>query len=408
MAHDDDRPRFFSYLNLFTFFMLLLVLGGSLPLLFVGWEGVGLCSYLLIGFWYKRDSAAAAGPQGLRGEPHRRRRPHPGDDLHLPRLRQPRPRGHRRQRGGPGAGGALAVGPGDDRLPPAVPGGHRQERADPAARLAAGRDGGPDAGLRPHPRGHDGDRGRLHGGAPRPALPPVRDGDAGGGGDGSGRPRSWRGRSRSSRPTSSACWPTRRSASSASCSSPRAWAPSGWRSSTSTPTPSSRRSSSSAPAPSSTRCPASRTCGRWAGLRKKIPWTFGTFLVGTLAIAGIPPLAGFFSKDEILLGALGSGHTVLFGIALFTALLTAAYMARLLFLTFFGEFRGGHEAEHHVHESPWSMLVPLVLLAIGSAAGRLRRGSRTSCSRSCACPRRPPTTWPGSRSWRRSPASSAS
>ena len=61
MAHDDDRPRFFSYLNLFTFFMLLLVLGGSLPLLFVGWEGVGLCSYLLIGFWYKRDSAAAAG-----------------------------------------------------------------------------------------------------------------------------------------------------------------------------------------------------------------------------------------------------------------------------------------------------------------------------------------------------------
>ncbi len=61
MAHDDDRPRFFSYLNLFTFFMLLLVLGGSLPLLFVGWEGVGLCSYLLIGFWYKRDSASAAG-----------------------------------------------------------------------------------------------------------------------------------------------------------------------------------------------------------------------------------------------------------------------------------------------------------------------------------------------------------
>jgi NADH-quinone oxidoreductase subunit L len=106
---------------------------------------------------------------------------------------------------------------------------------------------------------------------------------------------------------------------------------------------------------------------RMGGLRKRIPWTFGTFLVGTLAIAGIPPLAGFFSKDEILLGALVSGHTVLFGVALFTALLTAAYMARLLFLTFFGEFRGGHEAEHHVHESPWSMLGPLVLLAIGSA-----------------------------------------
>jgi NADH-quinone oxidoreductase subunit L len=103
------------------------------------------------------------------------------------------------------------------------------------------------------------------------------------------------------------------------------------------------------------------------GLRKKIPWTFWTFLVGTLAIAGIPPLAGFFSKDEILLGALGSGHTVLFGVALLTALLTAAYMGRLLFLTFFGRFRGSHEQEHHVHESPWSMLLPLVLLAVGSA-----------------------------------------
>jgi NADH-quinone oxidoreductase subunit L len=61
MAHDEDKVRFFSYLNLFTFFMLLLVMGGSLPLLFVGWEGVGLCSYLLIGFWYRKDSASAAG-----------------------------------------------------------------------------------------------------------------------------------------------------------------------------------------------------------------------------------------------------------------------------------------------------------------------------------------------------------
>jgi NADH-quinone oxidoreductase subunit L len=61
MAHDEERVRYFSYLNLFTFFMLLLVLGGSLPLLFVGWEGVGLCSYLLIGFWFKRKSATDAG-----------------------------------------------------------------------------------------------------------------------------------------------------------------------------------------------------------------------------------------------------------------------------------------------------------------------------------------------------------
>jgi NADH-quinone oxidoreductase subunit L len=105
---------------------------------------------------------------------------------------------------------------------------------------------------------------------------------------------------------------------------------------------------------------------KMGGLRKRIPWTFWTFVAGTAAISGIPFFAGFYSKDAILLAALGTGHTVLFGIALFTALLTAAYMARLLFLTFFGPFRGGHEAEHHLHESPWSMLGPLVVLAAGS------------------------------------------
>ena len=105
---------------------------------------------------------------------------------------------------------------------------------------------------------------------------------------------------------------------------------------------------------------------KMGGLRKKIPVTFWTFLVGTLAISGIPLFAGFYSKDEILAAAYGTGHRVLFSLALFTAFLTAAYMARLLFLTFFGSFRGGLDAEHHVHESPWSMLVPLVILAGGS------------------------------------------
>jgi NADH-quinone oxidoreductase subunit L len=108
---------------------------------------------------------------------------------------------------------------------------------------------------------------------------------------------------------------------------------------------------------------------RMGGLWKKIPWTFWTFLAGVLAIAGIPLFAGFFSKDEILLAALG--HPVLFAIGLFTALLTAFYMARLVFLTFFGSFRGGEEAEHHLHESPWVMIVPLILLGIGSTLGGL-------------------------------------
>jgi NADH-quinone oxidoreductase subunit L len=105
---------------------------------------------------------------------------------------------------------------------------------------------------------------------------------------------------------------------------------------------------------------------RMGGLRKFIPWTFWTFLVGTLAIAGIFPLAGFFSKDAILAGALGKYGNVLFAVGLLTALLTAFYMGRLLFMTFFGRYWG---SEPHVHESPWSMLGPLVILAVGSAVG---------------------------------------
>src|SRR2546428_31003 len=110
---------------------------------------------------------------------------------------------------------------------------------------------------------------------------------------------------------------------------------------------------------------------KMGGLWRRIPWTFGTFVVGTLAIAGIPPLAGFFSKDAILGSALAEGHNLLFVVGLLTAGLTAFYMARLLFLTFFGTFRGGPEAEHHLHESPWVMLAPLVILAIGSGGARL-------------------------------------
>ena len=78
------------------------------------------------------------------------------------------------------------------------------------------------------------------------------------------------------------------------------------------------------------------------GLRKALPITFWTFLIGTVAIAGIPPLAGFFSKDEILFNAYSKGHHVLWAIGVLTALLTAAYMFRLVFLTFFGERR--HDA----------------------------------------------------------------
>jgi NADH-quinone oxidoreductase subunit L len=112
---------------------------------------------------------------------------------------------------------------------------------------------------------------------------------------------------------------------------------------------------------------------RMGGLRRRIPWTFWTFLIGTLAIAGIPPLADYHSKDAILAGALEGHWYVLFAIGLLTAMLTAFYMGRLLFLTFFGEYRGDAATEAAVHESPWSMVVPLVVLAAGSvAAGFLK------------------------------------
>ena len=104
------------------------------------------------------------------------------------------------------------------------------------------------------------------------------------------------------------------------------------------------------------------------GLSKKLKWTFFTFTIGCIAIAGIPPFSGFFSKDAILLSAFEK-NPVLYGIALFTALLTAFYMFRLLFVTFTGKFRGTPEQENHLHESPALMTVPLIILAILSIVG---------------------------------------
>ena len=104
------------------------------------------------------------------------------------------------------------------------------------------------------------------------------------------------------------------------------------------------------------------------GLSKKLKITFITFLIGCIAIAGIPPFSGFFSKDAILLSAFAK-NPVLYGIALFTALLTAFYMFRLLFITFSGKFRGTPEQEHHLHESPFAMTIPLIILAVLSIIG---------------------------------------
>lgn len=104
------------------------------------------------------------------------------------------------------------------------------------------------------------------------------------------------------------------------------------------------------------------------GLRKKLPVTFMTMLIGTIAIAGLPPFSGFFSKDEIL-AHVYLHDKVMWGIAVFGAFLTAFYMFRMLFLTFYGKYRGTHHAEEKIHESPKSMTVPLIILAVLSAIG---------------------------------------
>jgi NADH-quinone oxidoreductase subunit L len=107
---------------------------------------------------------------------------------------------------------------------------------------------------------------------------------------------------------------------------------------------------------------------KMGGLSKYMKITNITFLIGCLAIAGIPGLSGFFSKDEILAGAFATSP-VFYAIGLFTALLTAFYMFRLYATTFRGSFRGTHEQEHHLHESPAAMTIPLIVLAVLSIVG---------------------------------------
>ncbi|MEX2324238.1 MAG: NADH-quinone oxidoreductase subunit L [Nitriliruptoraceae bacterium] len=105
------------------------------------------------------------------------------------------------------------------------------------------------------------------------------------------------------------------------------------------------------------------------GLRKLMPITFYTSMVGWLAIAGVPPFAGFFSKDQILTEAYMHGFGAIWAIGLFAAVLTAFYMSRWFFLVFLGEAR--HPADAHPHESPRSMTVPLVILGVLSVFGGL-------------------------------------
>ena len=108
---------------------------------------------------------------------------------------------------------------------------------------------------------------------------------------------------------------------------------------------------------------------KMGGLHRHMKTTSVTFIIGALAIAGVPPLAGFWSKDEILWEAFEKGHRIIWAVGLFTAFMTAFYMFRQVFMTFSGECRADSHTKHHLHESPKAMTVPLIILAVLSAVG---------------------------------------
>ena len=195
---DSEFARYFSYLNLFAAFMLVLVLGANFPMMFVGWEGVGLCSYLLIGFWFKKKSASDAGKKAFIVN-------RIGDYAFLLGMfalfsgvrhaRLPAP-------GRTGRGAAARDGVRRDfhRHAAAVRRRHRQVGSDSALHVAAGRDGRPDAGVGPHPRRDDGDGGRVHDRTQRRALQPrARHADDRGGDRRGHRAHGWHHRARAER-----------------------------------------------------------------------------------------------------------------------------------------------------------------------------------------------------------------
>ena len=337
MAHDKSFARYFAYLNLFLFFMLLLVLGNNLLVLFVGWEGVGLASYLLIGFWFEDPEKTAAGVKAFIVN-------RVGDtgfvvaafliyvyagsfDFQVINAYFSTP-------------GAVARRDHDHR-PAAAARRVRQVGADPAACLAAGRDGRADAGVRADSCGHHGHRRRVPPRAPERAL-------------------------RCTRPTAMTVV---------------AWigAATALLGATMGVTQFNLKKVLAYSTISQIGFMV-MACGVGAfsvglfhlmthaffkaclflgagavlhalqgeedmrnmgALARRLPFTFATFLAGTLALCGIPPFAGFFSKDEILWQAWSAagGSPWLWLVGLAASGLTAFYMFRAIYLTFFGTSR---------------------------------------------------------------------
>jgi NADH-quinone oxidoreductase subunit L len=377
MSHDPERVRYFSHLNLFTFFMLLLVLGGSLPLMFVGWEGVGLCSYLLIGFWFKKKSATDAGNKAfvvnrigdaglILGTILAFHTLGSVDLYEIASQIGARP-AESLGEFGPlslialllfvGACGKSAQIPLHVWLPDAMEGPTPVSALIHAATMVT-------AGVYMVAR-----LGPLYQQAPSAMAVVAVIG-----------------------------------ALTALMAATIAVVQTDIKKVLAYSTVSQLGYMFLAAGVGAFGAAVfhlfthaffkallflgsgsvihalsgEQDMRQMGGLRTRIPLTFWTFVVGWIAIMGVGfgqfGFSGYFSKEEILGGALAAHKTGLFAIALLTAGLTAFYMSRMMFLTFFGEYRGelekahGHDPHAHsgIHESPWSMLGPLFALAFGS------------------------------------------
>jgi NADH-quinone oxidoreductase subunit L len=362
MSDDKGYARYFAFLNLFTFFMLVLVLASDIVLMFVGWEGVGLCSYLLIGFWFDRPAAAKAGMKAFVVN-------RIGDAAFIVGIL------FLLVNVGSGGFGAINAAAASGSLSPAL-------TTLIAILLFVGATGKsaqiplyvwlPDA---------------MEGPTPVSALIHAATMVTAG--------------------VYMVCRLSGLFAASATASSVVAWV--GAITAIFAATLALVQNDIKRVLAYSTVSQIGYMfigCGVGAyaaglfhlvthaffksllflaagsvihalggeqdmrhmgGLKRHLPVTFPVFLIGGLAISGVPFLSGFFSKDAILTSAFAGGHFVIYGLGLAGAILTALYMFRLIYLTFYGEERAPHDPGHHVHESPLAMTVPLVILAAFSA-----------------------------------------
>jgi NADH-quinone oxidoreductase subunit L len=367
MSHDEDYARFFAYLNLFMASMLVLVLADNLPLMFVGWEGVGLCSYLLIGFWYTDPDKASAGKKAFLVN-------RIGDagfvlgaftlfwalaDLGHPSLAFDTINAHAGQLAPGialaaalllfvGATGKSAQIPLYVWLPDAMAGPTPVSALIHAATMVT-------AGVYMVARLHT-----LFEAAPF-AMEVI-----GGIGAATALMAATIGIAQNDIKKVLAYSTVSQLGYMFLALGVGAFGAAIFH----VMTHAFFKALMFLGAGSVIHgLHEEQDIRRMGGVMEKMPTTHWTFAVGVLAIAGVPGLAGFFSKDEILASAYATGHTWLWAMGVIGAMTTAFYMTRLYVLTFRGEFRGDHHTWQHAHESPATMTMPLVVLALLSIVG---------------------------------------